>query len=171
MNKITYISQFPERQIVFSNLKQYKDLAIRSNNNLAKKNINQFIGLPDLTPVTQLNYFYQKLLLLCSLFSIRTELVILDEPDWGLSNYEISIFFNVLKEIYNENKYTLLIISHDIRIPKMLNSNILWLNNGCLNFNGKYDKFVELEFINKLFDIDESVKIKNETIGSSYKGG
>ena len=130
---ICYLGQFPEQQIIHSNIGQYKMRSARERNELAANLINNLIDLEDSFPISMLSHFQRKLLLLTSLITSKTKLIILDEPSWGLSSIELIDLFKLLFEILIKVNCSLLVITHDVLLAHSLNAQILWLHNRIID--------------------------------------
>lgn len=126
---ICYVSQFPEQQIIYNNIKQYKFNAQKNNNYLSLRLMKKWLSLDD-APISVLSTFQMKLLLLTSFITEKTKLIILDEPSWGLSKSDTRELFRLLHEISDQLKCTLLIITHNGRLAHSINADIFCLKDG-----------------------------------------
>lgn len=129
IEKIAYVSQFPNSQLIFPTLGVYKKRY--ANNSLVGKLLDNWIKDPDSKPVISLSILQQKMLVLLTSLTNQTKIVILDEPTWGMSKKDIKILASFIKEIVAEDK-TMIIISHNESFPEMFNCKTLFLNNGKL---------------------------------------
>ena len=120
LRHITYLDQFPNRQLVLSTIGQYQEYCGRLGNELGTECLSfDSIGLRAETPVATLSIFQRKTLLLHSLTFLTTKLLILDEPSWGLSSVELSEFLETVNKKLSKTNASLLIITHDSRITRV----------------------------------------------------
>lgn len=131
LNKvISYVGQFPLQQITLSTVDEYKQ---RMQNPLALKLFANYLNLPDDFPVSVLSFLQLKILCLISALSPTTELIILDEPTWGIDNDGRLVLWRLLQEIAQFLQFSLLIITHDVQLKREFQADILWLQEGKIN--------------------------------------
>lgn len=131
LKKICYVGQFPEHQLIYSNTYEYKKAARKLKNEFSlellkrefKKNI----------PISLLSPYQMKLLLLLSNIWVTTELIILDEPTWGIGISEKVMFYTVLKELVSRlENISILIITHSNELLENLDCTIMVIEDGTL---------------------------------------
>ena len=131
ISKICYVGQFPERQLVYGDVDQYKQKSADSNNRLSIKLLDRFFSNDSSYPISTLNPLQLKLLLLFSSIKKNTRLIILDEPTWGVDidgQMEIAKIIDFL--IANIDGLTILLISHDREFLNVFSTDMLMLSNG-----------------------------------------
>lgn len=126
---ISYVGQFPERQIIYDNIEQYKINARKSRNALSLDLMEKWLRLDD-KHVATLTVFEMKLLLLTGFVTEKTRLIILDEPSWGLSEFDIVKLFSLLEEIHRKLRCTLVIITHNNRLAQSVAADVFHLREG-----------------------------------------
>lgn len=94
----------------------------------------------------------QQRVALARIVSVEPEILILDEP-FSAQDVESQLnFVKLIKKISDEKKISLIIISHNLNILKLLCSRIMILSEG---------KIVEIDETHKIFTNPESVHTKN----------
>jgi len=129
---ICYVSQFPEQQITYGNIKQYKLNAQKNDNDLSLSLMEKWLSLDD-APITTLSFFEMKLLLLTSFITEKTKLLIMDEPSWGMSQSDVTELFSLVEEVCKQLKCTLVIITHNDILAHSINAAIFHLKTGKLS--------------------------------------
>ena len=126
---ITYISQFPQYQLIHHNLSDYKNLI---KDDFLQDKLNSIIPNSDNLSVIQMSLFEMKILLLLSSINSRTKLLMLDEPSWGLDNKQIFSLLNLLFDLMKQYDFTIFAITHSKEFIKNINFNTLEINKGIL---------------------------------------
>jgi ABC-type multidrug transport system ATPase subunit len=130
---ISFVGQFPEQHITFSNVEQYKKWAQKLKNTLSNKMLEIIFPNEKDYPVSILSPLQLKLLLLISSISTNTKLIILDEPTWGLDLEGEKILLEILLSILDHlHDCTILVISHDKSFLERLNTKMFRMDNGRL---------------------------------------
>lgn len=129
--KICYISQFPQHQLIHHTFKDYKNNIEHKHGDLFK----DFCDLSDDYSVMQMNNYELKIILLFSLLNENTKLILLDEPGWGLDKQQLQNFLNALFYLCNKYTVTIFAITHANDFIKRFNFNVLNLKDGNLSGN------------------------------------
>ncbi|MBL7137043.1 MAG: ATP-binding cassette domain-containing protein [Candidatus Marinimicrobia bacterium] len=153
VEKICYVTQFPEHQIVLSTIGEYRKQSLSRNNSLSLMLFKKYLDLPDSVPIGSLTYFQMKVLNLISFISEATKLIILDEPSWGLDTNNQIELLNILVDISKTIRFTLLIITHDFCFMKPLCPKVFWLHEGILTIYDNINDFCKEDKIVSKFDI------------------
>jgi ABC-type Mn2+/Zn2+ transport system ATPase subunit len=128
MERVCYVSQFPEQHITLSNVQQYRDRAERRNNPLSMRLLDGFFDPNEEYPLSQLTPLQMKVLSLASFVTGRTGLIILDEPTWGIDPTGLCRFLEYLsRAVQPLDAPSILIITHDIALVKLLGARIMRL--------------------------------------------
>jgi energy-coupling factor transporter ATP-binding protein EcfA2 len=138
---VCFVGQFPEQFITLSEVDQYKQRAMKTDNTLSSALLQD--GFPENRryPVATLSPIELKILLLASGISTRTRLVILDEPTWGIDlEGEISLLALLLRVAAEIPEMTFLIISHDLDFIRRLNADVLLLKGGKISQDTGVDR-------------------------------
>jgi ABC-type multidrug transport system ATPase subunit len=161
MNKICYLGQFPEHQLPFSRLETYKKNIDKQGDGYSNKMFQRYFeGYPLDTPIAPFSIRELKLLSLVSYLTSKTELVILDEPTWGLDRCGQRMIWDLICEFTKDHRVSLLIISHDLSIVKPLKTKLLWMSNRQLRYYEGIRELIESlegegQFIEYPSSIDE----------------
>jgi len=140
--KICFLGQFPEQQITFSNIDQYKRFAKKINNELSGMILDKYFPKKRLYPISQLTPILMKILCISAFISDKTRLIILDEPTWGIDlKGEITLMEIITDIVKSRKDLSILIISHNESFIKVLNPEIIWLDNGTITQYIDYEKF------------------------------
>ena len=134
IKNICYVGQFPERQLVYGDIDQYRRKSKDIKNDLSINLLNKFFNTKSSYPISTLNPLQLKFLLLFSSISNDTKLIILDEPTWGVDingQMEIAEVIGYLTK--NIDGLTILLISHDREFLNEFSTNMLTLNKGKIN--------------------------------------
>jgi len=123
---ISYVGQFPLQQITLSTIGDYQQAI---SHPLLLKLLIKYLNLADNFPIALLSFLQLKLLNLISSLSLTTELIILDEPTWGIDDAGKKILWQLLEELAEFLNFTLLIITHDEQLQLAFPAHILRLQN------------------------------------------
>lgn len=110
----------------------------------------------------------QKLAIIIALLS-KPKLLLLDEPTLGLDIKTKYLMLEAIKKIVKEENISIILTTHQMEIVKELNSKILLLNNGKINF---YNSCNDLyDYNNDTYQIIYENKgiINNKIIEDSFK--
>lgn len=139
-NIISYVGQFPLQQITLNTVGEYKTQLVRTQNVIALPLLDNYLNLADNFPVSLLSFLQLKILCLISLLTKNTELIILDEPTWGIDHDGKLLLWQLLQDIAKHLNFTLLIITHDLKLIDTFNPEIFWLNAGnILHFKNTHE--------------------------------
>lgn len=127
---ICYLAQFPEQQITFSTIGEYKKEALKNKNTLALSLFEKYLNLDNNFPISMLSFLQLKLLSLLSFINPKTQLIILDEPTWGVDIESQQIILNFLRDIRTQFVVTLLVISHNEFLIRALNGEVMRIEEG-----------------------------------------
>ncbi len=82
------------------------------------------------------------------------EILILDEPTNALDlKYQIK-FLELLKEIQNKTKISIITILHDLNLTARYSEKIFAMKNGENKYYGNCDELINEKFIKDIFDVD-----------------
>jgi energy-coupling factor transporter ATP-binding protein EcfA2 len=133
MERVCYVSQFPEQHITLSNVQQYRSRAEKRNNALSLQLLDSYFDPHEEYPLSQLSPLQMKVLSLASFVTSTTRLIILDEPTWGIDPGGLSGFLDFLTHAVQVLEApSLLIITHDVALVRLLGAEIMLLENGVL---------------------------------------
>ena len=131
INRVSYVGQFPERQLVYGDVDQYKEKSKSNNNELSLELLNEFFSSANSYPISTLSPLQLKLLLLFSSITKNSRLIILDEPTWGVDidgQMKIAEVIDFL--IGKVNGLTMFLISHDRGFLNEFSTSQLMLSHG-----------------------------------------
>lgn len=130
---VCYVGQFPSQQLVFNTLAQYHENLREKNNLFAEDLLNEFLPLDEDSSIASLSCLQMKILGLINFSSMKTRLVVLDEPTWGLDLEGRDKFLQVLAAVSSMAHFSLLVISHDVNFINSFEVyNIMKLSHGEL---------------------------------------
>jgi peptide/nickel transport system ATP-binding protein len=132
MTLISYVGQFPEKQLICSNIGQYKQRAMKAGNIIALELLDTNLPLPDEYPISLLSPLQIKLLCLLSSVTKDTKLIILDEPTWGLDNQDKSTLVDILSSLSERQHHALFIVSHDFTFLSALDAQVARMDKGLI---------------------------------------
>ena len=133
MEQVCYMSQFPEQQIMLSSVQQYRQRMENRGNTLSIELIDSYFHTSKDYPVSILSPLEMKVLALATSVSIGTGLLILDEPTWGIDSTGLKRLLEFLNRIVKAlTEPTLLIITHDYSLMKLMDAIVLQLNRDGL---------------------------------------
>ncbi len=131
-HQITYISQFPQYQMIYHHLSDYLS-SIKDD--YLKEELMSIMPQEDNTSVMQMSLFEMKVILLLSSLSSGTRLLMLDEPSWGLDGKQILTFLNLLYKLLQRYEFTIFAITHSQEFIKNISFKTLKLHRGNLIIN------------------------------------
>ncbi len=133
LNSICYVGQFPERQLVYGSVEQYKQRSKDSENKLSYFFLNKYFKAGMSYPISFLDPLQLKFLLLFSSISEKTKVIILDEPTWGIDVRGHKSIVSAILEIYQHiNEVTTILVSHDKGFLNNLVHKVVTLKDGKL---------------------------------------
>ena len=133
MKQVCYMSQFPEQQIMLSSVQQYRHRMEKRGNALSIELMDSFFDISKDYPVSILSPLEMKMLALATSVSPRTRLLILDEPTWGIDSTGLKLLLEFLNRIVKAlTEPTLLVITHDYSLMKLLGAVVLQLHRDGL---------------------------------------
>lgn len=92
------------------------------------------------------------------------EIVILDEPTSYLDiKYKLE-FLSILQELKEKTRLTVIMSLHELELAKLISDKILCLKGEYVERYGTPEEIFESDFIEQLFDIDESSFLGNKKI-------
>ncbi len=92
------------------------------------------------------------------------EIVILDEPTSYLDiKYKLE-FLSILQELKEKTGLTVIMSLHELELAKLISDKILCLKEEYVERYGTPEEIFESDFIEQLFDIDESSFLGNKKI-------
>jgi len=127
---ICYLAQFPEQQITFSTIREYKKEIASNKNDLALFLLDKYLQLDDSFPVASLSFCQLKVLCLSFFVNKQTKLIILDEPTWGIDYASQKMILNLLRDIRASLDITMFIISHNESLIRSLAGKVFKIENG-----------------------------------------
>ena len=138
MEQICYMSQFPEQQIMLSNVHQYRDRIQKQGNDLSLKLLDSCFNTERNYPLSVLTPLEMKLLTLASSVTEKTRLLIIDEPTWGIDSHGLHRLLDFVSTIVAAlAEPTLLVITHDYALIQSLGAVLLRLGKDGLVFGQK----------------------------------
>jgi ABC-type Mn2+/Zn2+ transport system ATPase subunit len=133
MERVCYVSQFPEQHITLSNVQQYRSRAKKRNNALSFHLLDNYFDPREEYPLSQLSPLQMKVLSLASSVASTTKLIILDEPTWGIDPTGLHEFLDFLTHAVQALETpSILIITHDVALVGLLGAEIILLEKGAL---------------------------------------
>jgi len=131
VKEICYVGQFPEHQLVYSSTGEYKRAARKNRNEFSFNFLQRYFK--ESIPISLLSPYQMKVLLLLSNIWDSTELIILDEPTWGIGLSEKAEFYRILKEIVESlDGVSILIITHSSELLENLDCSVIEIENGVI---------------------------------------
>jgi energy-coupling factor transport system ATP-binding protein len=133
MEKVCYMSQFPEQQIMLSSVQQYRQRMEKRGNTLSIELMDSYFDTSKDYPVSILSPLEMKMLALATSVSPGTRILILDEPTWGIDSNGLKTLLEFLNRTVKAlTEPTLLIITHDYSLMRLLGAVVLQLNRDGL---------------------------------------
>lgn len=117
---------------IFSLWSGYKELIERAEHYL------QRVALADRRQdkVINLSHGDKRKLEVALLLALEPEVMMFDEPTAGMSVDEVPVVLNLIQEVKNENKKTILLVEHKMDVVRSLADRIIVLHNGTLVADG-----------------------------------
>jgi energy-coupling factor transport system ATP-binding protein len=155
--KIGYVFQYPEHQFITSSCYDEIAFSLKSEKieeSEKKQRVEKVLELMELTEFTERNPFnlsmgQKRRLSIATMLVKDLEVLILDEPFTGQDGKNISKLMDIIQKI-NNNKLTILIITHDLHIASKYFNKVMLMDNGELVFYGKTFELYDFLEINKL---------------------
>jgi ABC-type branched-subunit amino acid transport system ATPase component len=88
------------------------------------------------TSAASLSFGQQRILALCRLLMIETNLILLDEPTSGVSEELIPAIKDILIKL-KESGTTLILVEHNIPFITSISNQVIWLDNGKIKMHDK----------------------------------
>jgi ABC-type multidrug transport system ATPase subunit len=140
IEKVCYVGQFPEQQIILSSVEEYRKRAESSGASLAGRLLRARFQDGNPLPIAVLAPLELKLLLLASSVGSDTRMIILDEPTWGIDVEGQVMVLETLLEILKElRSAAVFVISHDATFLKRLDAELFILEKGRLRRAGEVE--------------------------------
>jgi len=131
--QLALLFQNPAKQLCGLNIAQEFSIGLsESEKKSAIEYFQRHCSLPLTTPLAQLRNWHQRLVLLSIAFARNPQILILDEPTWGLSISERRQLMHLILELRNKTDIGLLIISHDFNLIMAMCQRAYYLNSGFL---------------------------------------
>ncbi|HEY8363717.1 MAG TPA: ABC transporter ATP-binding protein [Tissierellaceae bacterium] len=129
----------------------------------ALKSTNTF-GIKD-KYITEISGGERQRVIIAKALAQETPIILLDEPTSHLDlNHQIEIL-NLLKKLNREKKTTIIIAIHDINLALRYSDEIIIINSGKIIDNGKPEKVITEENIEKVYNIKVAIE-KNKFTNS-----
>ena len=93
----------------------------------------------------------QQMLVVGRAFMARPKLMILDEPSLGLSPLLVKEIFQVLKELNEKEKITLLLVEQNVKIALSIARHAYIMENGRIVLDGKAEELLKNEDIKEFY--------------------
>jgi len=173
---IGYVSQNPA-DIIFETT-VYKECAFGPKVLSSKKNLEEIV-ITELSKVGLQNFLKrdprslsggeQRLLNIACVLINNPEILILDEPEFGLDVSHITFIENLIRS-FAELGRTVIIITHKFELAAFLNSNIILFSKGESVFTGNTIEFLLAPFHNDFLGVEDSFYkcLKNVTHTLGY---
>ncbi len=87
----------------------------------------------------------------------RAEIILLDEPNAHLDLEHQVMIFNLLKILNEEEKITVLTVSHDLNLVGIFSKKVALMNEGIIVMEGEKSEILTKGNIRKIFKIDSAV--------------
>lgn len=149
---IGYVFQNPEEQFFTNSVKEEIEFSFKNYEHTLDDSEEKIIKLLnkvglDKTFLTRnpfsLSSGEKEKLALAIALSLEPEILILDEPTIYLDDKSINELIDLLKELQEKTKKTIIIISNDINFINKITDNIVMLKNGKVNLKIPKDKFLD----------------------------
>ncbi|MDR1150284.1 MAG: energy-coupling factor ABC transporter ATP-binding protein [Clostridiales bacterium] len=162
--KINLVFQYPEHQIFNNTVYDEINFGIKNNkfNDIDRK--KKILDVLELVKLNE-NFLYknpfklsggqQRRIIIASILIMQPDVLILDEPTVGLDFESREKIISYIKNIYFNNKTTVIIISHDLNVIFELVERIVYLDSGKIIFDGSAIDF--------FYNIKNFVVEKSET--------
>lgn len=87
----------------------------------------------------------------------RAEIIMLDEPNAHLDLEHQVMIFNLLKKLNEEEKITVLAVSHDLNLVGIFSKKVALMNEGTIVMEGEKSEILTKENIRNIFKIDSAI--------------
>jgi len=87
----------------------------------------------------------------------KAEIILLDEPNAHLDLEHQVMIFELLKKLNEEEKITVLAVSHDLNLVGIFSKKITMMNEGSIALHGEKQTILTRENIRKIFKIDSAL--------------
>ncbi|MBA4405668.1 ABC transporter [bacterium] len=87
----------------------------------------------------------------------RAEIIMLDEPNAHLDLEHQIMIFDLLKKLNEEEKITVLAVSHDLNLVGIFSKKIALMNEGTIVMEGEKSEILTKENIKNIFKIDSAI--------------
>ena len=145
---------------VFSNLTVLENLELAILNSNKQENLKEALdGILNLIQLSQekytlsqnLSHGQRQWLEIGLLLGIDAELLLIDEPTSGMTDFETAATSRLIKDLVKNYNKTVIIIEHDIAFIKALNSNIIVLHLGRLFATGSYEEITKNKNVKDIY--------------------
>ena len=145
---------------VFSNLTVLENLELAILNSDKQANLKEVLDeILNLIKLSQekhtlsqnLSHGQRQWLEIGLLLGIDAELLLIDEPTSGMTDFETAATSKLIKDLVKNYNKTVIIIEHDIAFIKDLNSNIIVLHLGRLFATGPYEEISKNENVKDIY--------------------
>jgi len=131
---VAYLGQYPMQQLVLPSVGSYKIYLDGTQNLAASRLIDSWVNAEERELLINLTTLDLKLLALASGITNDTQLLVLDEPTWGLSVSEQTTLIEYLTTWREElPSRSILLISHNQRFADELGGRLLFLHDGVVD--------------------------------------
>jgi energy-coupling factor transporter ATP-binding protein EcfA2 len=133
---ICYVGQFPEQQITMSCVEDYRMKARRMKNPLAEELLGAYFRSGGSLPISLLTPLQLKLLILADSAASSTQLIMLDEPTWGIDPAGqadlLEALARIIRTAVSQGRMppAILVISHDMRFLRSLGAETFQVREG-----------------------------------------
>ncbi len=87
----------------------------------------------------------------------KAEIILLDEPNAHLDLEHQIMIFDLLKKLNEQEKITVLTVSHDLNLVGIYSQKVALMNEGIIVLEGEKSKILSEENIRRIFKIDSAV--------------
>ncbi len=87
----------------------------------------------------------------------KAEIILLDEPNAHLDLEHQVMIFNLLKKLNEEEKITVLTVSHDLNLVGIFSKKIAMMTDGFIAMEGEKTEILTRENIQRIFKIDSAL--------------
>jgi iron complex transport system ATP-binding protein len=87
----------------------------------------------------------------------KAEIILLDEPNAHLDLEHQVMIFNLLKKLNEEEKITVLTVSHDLNLVGIYSKKVALMNEGNIVMEGEKSEILTKDNIKRIFKIESAV--------------